>query len=105
MDGPRVLGVGRSNQVLIMDLMEKLKTEKKTTVVMVSHDINLAALYGDSLALLSEGKVVKAGPPARVIDPSILEEVYGCSLLVDKSPFGEVPRISPVPGRFCNFTT
>ena len=37
-----------AHQARIMDLMEKLKAEKDMTVVMVSHDINLAAMYGVS---------------------------------------------------------
>ncbi len=94
-----------SHQILVMDLLEKLKNDQGTTVVMVSHDINLAAIYGDTLTLLFNGRIKATGSPAEVVDPSILEAVYGCTVLVDKSPFGELPRVSPVPGRFCNFTS
>jgi iron complex transport system ATP-binding protein len=88
-----------AHQVRIMDLMEKLKAEKKTTIVMVSHDINLAAMYGDVLLLISKGKIVKSGPPAEVITFQTLEETYGCTLLVDESPLGRYPRITQVPGK------
>ena len=89
-----------SHQVMIMDLMERLKRERGTTVVMVSHDINLAAIYGDTLALVKDGRMAAEGPPTEVLRPEILEPVYGCSVLVDQGPFGGLPRISPVPGRF-----
>ena len=89
-----------SHQLRIMDLMEKLKTEKGVTIVMVSHDVNLAAMYGDRLLLLKEGEIVCIGSPHEVLDFKTLEEAYGCKLLVDKSPLGDLPRLTLVPGKF-----
>jgi len=86
-----------AHQTKIMDLMEKLKVEKGITVVMVSHDVNLAAMYGDTLLLLKEGKVVSMGIPEDVLTFKLLEEAYGCTLLVDESPLGKFPRVTPVP--------
>ena len=53
-----------SHQLRLMDLMETLKQEKTVTVVMVSHDVNLAAMYADRLLLLSNGKIAELGSPA-----------------------------------------
>ena len=89
-----------ANQVRIMDLMEQLREEKGVTVVMVSHDINLAAMYGDHLLLLKEGRIVSEGPPKKVLTYETLETAYGCTLLVDESPLGTFPRVTLVPGRF-----
>lgn len=89
-----------SHQVRIMDLMEKLKTEKGLTVVMVSHDVNLAAMYGDRLLLLKAGEIVCLGPPDEVLNFKTLEATYDCKLLVDKSPLGNLPRVTPVPHKF-----
>ena len=86
-----------AHQTRLMDLMEKLKNEKGITVVMVSHDVNLAAMYGDTLLLLKEGKVVSMGIPEDVLTFKLLEEAYGCTLLVDESPLGKFPRVTPVP--------
>jgi iron complex transport system ATP-binding protein len=61
--------------------------------------LNLAALYGDRLLLLGNNRVEMAGAPAEVLTYELLERVYGCVLLVDKSPLGGVPRVTPVPGR------
>jgi iron complex transport system ATP-binding protein len=88
------------HQIKIMDLMEKLKLEKSVTVIMVSHDVNLAAMYGDTLLLLKDGEGVNLGTPEEVLTFKILEEAYGCTLLVDKSPLGRVPRVTPVPQKF-----
>lgn len=89
-----------AHQIRIMDLMENLKKEKQVTVVMVSHDLNLAGLYGDNLLLLREGKMVKTGKTDEVLTFETLEKAYECPILVDKSPFGDFPRVTLVPGRY-----
>jgi iron complex transport system ATP-binding protein len=89
-----------AHQVRVMDLMEKFKEEKGVTIIMVSHDINLAALYGDRLLLLKEGQIVKLGRPGEVLTFQNLEQAYGCKLLVDKSPLDESPRVTLVPRKF-----
>jgi iron complex transport system ATP-binding protein len=89
-----------AHQVRIMDLMEQLKNEKGVTVIMVSHDINLAAMYGDCLLLLKEGRIVSQGPTDDVLTFDTLEKAYGCLLLVDQSPLGDFPRVTPVPHKF-----
>jgi iron complex transport system ATP-binding protein len=89
-----------SHQVRTMDLMEKLKEEKGLTVVMVSHDVNLAAMYADRLLLMKSGEVAGIGPPREVLTFEVLEKVYRCTILVDESPLGAAPRITLVPRRF-----
>lgn len=89
-----------AHQIRIMDLMEKLQQEKKITIVMVSHDLNLAAMYGTRLLLLNRGEIVKIGLPAEVLTFQTLEDAYGCTLLVDENPLGKFPRVNLVPGKF-----
>jgi len=89
-----------AHQVRIMDLMERLKKDRGVTVVMVSHDVNLAAMYADQLLLMREGQTVSLGPPAEVLTYEILEKTYGCPILVDESPLGGVPRVTLVPSRY-----
>ena len=89
-----------AHQLRIMDLMEKMKAEKKITVVMVSHDLNLAAMYADTLLLIHQGRIARCGSPADVLTYETLETVYGCTLLVDENPLDRFPRVTPVPGRY-----
>ncbi len=84
-----------------MDLMEKLKSEKNTTIVMISHDINLSSMYADTILLLKNGSIVQAGKPNDVLKMEYLEKAYNCKLFIDKNPYGNNPRIIPLPGRFC----
>ena len=89
-----------AHQTRIMDLMEKLKNEKKTTIIMISHDINLASLYADNLLLLKEGRIVESGSPNKVLAYNVLEPAYGCNLLVDTNPVKSCPRITLVPASY-----
>ena len=89
-----------AHQVRVMDLMERLRVEKNLTIVMVSHDINLAAMYGNRLMLLKKGRIIKMGAPSEVLTFETLEEAYGCPLLVDKSPLGNFQRVTLVPEKF-----
>ncbi len=89
-----------AHQVSIMDLMAQLQQERGLTVVMVSHDLNLAAMYGQQLLLLKEGQAIQAGPPAEVLTYEQLELAYGCHMLLDENPLGRVPRVTVVPKRF-----
>lgn len=88
------------HQTRIMDLMDSLKDEKGMTIVMVSHDINLAALYADRILLMKDGQTVIEGDPSEVLTYENLETAYGCTVLVDESPLGKRPRITLVPRKY-----
>ena len=89
-----------SHQLKIMDLMERLRRHHNTTIIMVSHDLNLASMYGDRLMLLKEGRVIKIGDPRSVLNKQLLEESYGCRMQIDESPLGGVTRVTPVPDKY-----
>ena len=87
-----------AHQINIMNLMKRLKKEKGTTIVMVSHDLNLSAIYGDRLLLLKKGGILQEGTPHEVLTEPLLKKAYGCNLLVDENPYQGSPRITLVPG-------
>ena len=89
-----------AHQLKIMDLMEKFRREKGITIIMVSHDLNLASMYGDRLLLLKEGRVVETGAPKSVLNKELLEESYGCRMMVDESPLGQAARVTPIPDKY-----
>ncbi|MCK4613900.1 MAG: ABC transporter ATP-binding protein [Thermoplasmata archaeon] len=66
-----------NHQLEILELIKKLAKEKGLMVVLVSHDLNLAARYSDRLLLLKEGKIFSTGPPGDVITEEGIREVYG----------------------------
>jgi len=89
-----------AHQLKIMDLMEKFRREQGTTIIMVSHDLNLASMYGDRLLLLKEGRVIKTGETGAVLDKELLEQSYGCRMMVDESPLGQAVRVTPIPDKY-----
>lgn len=88
-----------AHQVRVMDLMERLKEERGMGVIMVSHDLNLAAMYADTLCLIHQGRIAALGPPPEVLEKRQLEAVYGCQLFVEKSPVAGTLHVTPVPER------
>jgi len=83
-----------AHQLRIMDLLERLRVNQKITVVMVSHDLNLAGMYAERLLLLKKGRIARMGRPAEVLREDVLTACYGCTLHVDISPLSDSPRIT-----------
>jgi len=66
-------------------LLRRINAERGTTVLLVSHDLNLAAEVCDRLLLLSAGRAAAIGSPETVLDPTLLASVFGCEVVVDKN--------------------
>ena len=69
-------------------LLRRLNGERGVTILLVSHDLNLAAELCDRLLLLHEGRVARVGTPGEVLEPSLLERVFECRVVVDKTTSG-----------------
>jgi len=82
------------HQVEFLDLVLSLNREKGLTILMASHDLNLASEYCDRLIFLQDGKIYKMGSPDEVMTRENIEEVYGCKVWVDRNPVSGMPRVS-----------
>jgi iron complex transport system ATP-binding protein len=82
-------------QSLILNLVRELAQEQQLAVLMVLHDLNLAALYADRVALLVDGKLRAVGTPVEVITPTRLLEAYDVPLQVIPHPENGTPMILP----------
>ncbi|SFF00059.1 iron complex transport system ATP-binding protein [Actinacidiphila alni] len=67
-------------------------------VVVVLHDLGLAAAHADRVALLSHGSLVASGPPSSVLTPARLSALYHHPIEVLPHPHGGAPVILPVRG-------
>ena len=65
------------HQVEVMELVGDLNTRDGTTILAVLHDIGLAAHFFPRLVLLDRGRIVADGPPADVLTPERIREVFG----------------------------
>ena len=73
---------------LMRDLRSATDRERRTVIV-VLHDINHAAIHADRIVAMKGGRVIADGAPSEVLQPDILEEVFGYRM--------EVVRIGPAP--------
>jgi iron complex transport system ATP-binding protein len=80
-------------QVETAALLRRLNRERGMTIVLVSHDLNLAAEVCDRLLLLAGGRPMAIGPPEAVLDEALLASVFGCEVIVDKSEATRRPMV------------
>jgi iron complex transport system ATP-binding protein len=81
------------SQVGLLDTLRKLAAENRYTVVVVTHELNLAAQYADQIVLLHRGKTLRVGPPSAVYQRELLEQVFQTPLSIESSPSGR-PRVT-----------
>jgi len=82
-------------QTDILGLARRLAHRENLTVVVSLHDLNLAAIYADRLALLSKGQLVAVGTPREVLTSEALSEVYGVPIIVMQHPLWGTPLVMP----------
>lgn len=66
-----------AHQVEVLDLVRDLSVQRGTTVVMVLHDLAMAARYADHLVAMRDGEIVAEGAPRDVVTESSVEAVFG----------------------------
>ena len=86
-------------QVEILDLLTELNQKRKTTIVMVLHDINLSARYADYLFALRNGELIAEGSPEEIVSETLIRDVFRLKCVVTKDPVSGSPFIVPC-GRF-----
>ena len=83
------------HRVAVYGLLGKLHRERGLTVVIVSHDINLAARHCDRLALLRDGAIVIDGTPTEVLRPEPIRSVYDVEVDIGVDPSSGRPFVIP----------
>jgi iron complex transport system ATP-binding protein len=85
-----------AHQIDVLDLVARLHAEAGRTVVMVLHDLNLAARYAGRLVAMRAGRIVAEGPPAEVLTKELLREVFELDAEVIADPVTGTPMVVPV---------
>jgi iron complex transport system ATP-binding protein len=83
-----------NHQIDMCGLIQRLAKERSLTVVLVSHDLNVASLLCDRVLMMKDGKMHASGSPAETIRPEVLRSVYGCDVVVDRHPQTGAPRVT-----------
>lgn len=77
------------HQLDVLSLVRRLGI----TSLVALHDLNLAALFCDEVAVLNQGRLVRSGPPAEVLTAALIREVFGVRAEVHVSAFSGRPHI------------
>jgi len=74
------------HQVALIQIVRRINRERGTTIVLISHDLNLMANVCPRLVLMDHGRVVADGPPSDVLTEDRLRQVYHCTIRVRQDP-------------------
>lgn len=85
-----------SHQVDVLDLLTDLNESQATTIVMVLHDLNLAARYADHLIAMVSGRLHIAGSPEDVLTVETVKQVFGLESRIITDPTSGRPIMLPI---------
>ncbi|WP_100398497.1 heme ABC transporter ATP-binding protein [Bacillus sp. FJAT-44742] len=88
-----------SFQMSLLDTLKSWTREKGLTVVAVLHDLNMASMYCHRVLLMDKGKEKALGPPAKVMEGNLLEEVYETAITRKEHPDVPSPLLSLTPSK------
>ncbi len=80
-----------AHQLEVLTLLQKLNRKNKTTIVIVIHELNLAAKFADHLVGMKKGELIFEGEPLQVLNKENLRELYGIDAKIEKSVDGDYP--------------
>jgi iron complex transport system ATP-binding protein len=85
-----------AHQVEVLELVRHLHQRGGRTIVMVLHDLNLAARYADRLVAMRDGRVIASGAPHEVLTEDLLREVFDLDAKVIEDPVAGTPLVIPI---------
>lgn len=85
-----------THQMQFMNLIQRLNEELRLSVMMIVHDLSLAAEYCDYLLMIKEGTTFYQGTPEEVITYENIESVYNTIVIVKTNPISGKPVVFPV---------
>jgi iron complex transport system ATP-binding protein len=85
-----------SHQLDVLDLLISLNRERNITVVMVLHDLNLAARFCDQLLIMDQGQILVQGEPHEVITPTNIAKAFKVMSRVIDDPVTGKPMVVPI---------
>jgi iron complex transport system ATP-binding protein len=88
-----------AHQIEVMDLLADLNERTGKTIVLVSHDLNQAALYAASIIAMRDGRIVRQGPPDEILTEHTVRDVFGLECVVVPHPRTARPQIFPLGRR------
>lgn len=85
-----------AHQVDVLELLAELNRERRATIVMVLHDLNMAARYSHQLVAMKDGRIYAAGTPEEVVTRHTVEQVFGLECAIIQDPVFGGPLVVPL---------
>ncbi|MDH4442055.1 MAG: ABC transporter ATP-binding protein [Rhizobium sp.] len=85
-----------SHQIDVLDLLTDLNAVRGTTIVMVLHDLNLAARYADHLVAMVDGAPYAEGAPEAILTQAMVKRVFGLESRIVSDPTSGRPMMLPI---------
>ncbi len=86
-------------KIATLDLVRDLAVQGLAVVISL-HDLNMAGLYADRIALLSSGRLFAIGDPVSILGKKNLESVYETEVVISRHPVSNKPQVTPISSHF-----
>jgi len=94
-----------AHQIECLDLVSRLNLERNRTVIVVLHDLNLAARYADRLVFMKDGAIVAEGAPEVLMSEEMIGKVFGIRCQIINDPVHDRPMCIPIRNSSPRFAT
>ena len=81
-------------QIKFLEIIKKLKVNKKISVITILHDLNLAARYSDKIIALKNGESIGYGSSHELINERFIQNIFEINALISDTPYGK--QIYPI---------
>lgn len=85
-----------ANQLEVLELVRQLNQDKHRTMVLVLHDLMLAARYADHMIVMADGKIVATGEVSEVLTEDLLADVFKIRAQISTDPATGRPLVIPL---------
>ncbi len=88
-----------AHAIEVLDLVDQLRHDLGRTVVLVLHDLGLAARYADHLVVMKDGAICAQGRPGDVLTEQCIADVFGLTARIVPDPVTGTPLVIPIGTR------
>ena len=88
-------GLDLKHQIESLQLLQRITRQQQATVVVSLHDLNLASLFADRIAIIASGRITAIGTPNEVLTEENLKQAFGISATLIKHPTSDLPMVLP----------
>ena len=85
-----------AHQAMMFKLVRRRCVERQASAIVITHDLNLAAEFGDRVVMLKDGRIAATGAPAEVLTAENVSDVFGVRVLLDTNPASGKVRVTSV---------